>query len=216
MRDNKNNTGDSNTGDSNSGNSNSGGFNSGDSNSGGFNSGGFNSGNWNSGNRNSGNRNSGNWNSGDRNSGNWNSGYRNSGNWNSGDRNSGYFNIDEPKLRIFGEETEIKRDELLFPDYLYFKLNEWICFDDLTDKEKENNSFANYTDGYLKTYKYKEDFKNSFENAEIEDIKKTLELPNFRYDYFEEISGITKQDFNRRLNNDNIKIIDGKKYKLID
>ena len=87
----------------------------------------------------------------------------------------------------------------------------------MTQEEKANNSFAEYTQGYLKTYKYKEAFKNSFEEAELNDLKLTLELPNFDYGIFEEISGITKEDFDRRLNGDDkIKIIDGKKYKLIE
>jgi len=155
-------------------------------------------------------------NTGKDNSGDWNSGDCNSGLWNSGDKNSGYFNSDEPKVRIFGKETDIKREDINFPKYLYFDLTVWIDFNKMTDKEKEENPNAETTGGYLKTYSYKEAFKNSFENADVEDIKKTLDLPNFNYEIFEEISGISKTDFDRRLNKDNtIKIIDGKKYKLI-
>ena len=219
-KDNKNNTGNWNSGNSNSGNRNSGDSNSGDGNSGDRNLGDRNSGYWNSGycnsgDSNSGDRNSGNWNSGYGNSGNRNSGNWNSGNWNSGCWNTGYFNIDKPKVRIFGIETEVKNEDINFPDYLYFDLTEWIDFKDMTEEEKNNNRFAEFTKGYLKTYNYKEAFKNSFENAEIEDIEKTLLLPNFNYEIFEEISGITKKDFDRRLNKDNIKIIGGKKYKLV-
>jgi len=205
--DNKNNTGNSNSGD----------WNSGDRNSGDSNSGYSNSGYRNSGDRNSGNWNSGNWNSGDSNSGDSNTGNSNSGNWNSGNRNSGYFNIDEPKVRIFGKETEIKREDINFPSWIFFDLTEWVSFQDMTDKEKENNTFAEFTQGYLKTYEYKEAFKNNFDKAGIDDIKLTLELPNFDYDIFEEISGISKSDFDDKINLDlNIKIIDGKRYKLIE
>jgi len=34
---------------------------------------------------------------------------------------------------------------------------------------------------------------------DLEDIKKTLEIPNFNYKIFEEISGITKYDFDKKL-----------------
>lgn len=128
-----------------------------------------------------------------------NTGKENSGYWNSGNGNSGHFNIDEPKLRIFGKETDIKRNDINFPSYLYLNLTEWIDFNDMTKEEKKNNPFAESTQGYLKTYKYKEVFKNVFEKASIEEIKQTLELPNFDYIIFEEISGITKKDFERRL-----------------
>jgi len=195
-KDNKNNTGD---------------FNSGD-----FNPGNWNSGDYNSGNFNSGDDNSGYWNSGYDNSGDYNSGNRNSGNWNSGDRNSGFFNVDKPKIRIFGKETDIKIEDINFPNYLYFNLIKWINYKDMTEEEKINNSFAQHTKGYLKVYKYKKAFKNSFEQAKLDDIKKTLKLPNFDYKIFEKISGISKKDFDRRLNNKNIKIINGKKYKLVE
>ena len=164
---------------------------------------------------NSGDSNSGYWNSGYSNSGYRNSGNSNSGDWNSGDWNSGFFNINKPKVRIFGKETDIKKEDIDFPIYLYFNLTEFIDYDDMSEEEKQNNSSAEFTKGYLKTYEYKEAFKKSFEQAEIYDIKKTLELPNFDYEIFEEISSISESDFDRRLN-DNIKIIDGKKYKLIE
>ena len=151
------------------------------------NSGYRNSGHWNSGHRNSGDWNSGYRNSGYRNSGHRNSGHRNSGDWNSGDWNSGYFNTNTPKIRIFNKETEVKREDINFPDYFYFDLIEWI-----EDKSKTE-------EGYLKVYDYKEAWKNSFEKADIEDVKKTLELPNFDYEIFEEITGISKRDFDKRL-----------------
>ena len=178
--------------------------NSGDFNSGNFNSGARNSGNWNSGNRNSGARNSGDFNSGDfnsgdfnsgaRNSGNWNSGDRNSGNWNSGNLNSGYLNIDEPLVRIFGKETTIKREDLNFPDYFYFELNEWVDESDMTNKEKE--AYPSYVTcgGYLKTREYKQAWKESYEKASKEDKELTFKLPNFDAEMFYQISGIDLRD----------------------
>lgn len=75
----------------------------------------------------------------------------------------------------------------------------------MTTKEKENNETYKTTWWYLKKTEnekdLKEHWKKSFENAEIEDIKKTLDLPNFDYDVFEEITSISKEDFDKRLNN---------------
>jgi|LSQX01.2.fsa_nt_gb hypothetical protein len=50
------------------------------------------------------------------------------------------------------------------------------------------------TDKTLHTY-----WKRSFEKADIEDVAKALELPNFDYQIFEEITGITKEDFDKKL-----------------
>ena len=51
--------------------------------------------------------------------------------------------------------------------------------------------------------------------ADEEDIKKTLKLPNFDYKIFEEITSITKQDFENKLNNNPSPesiIVNGVKY----
>lgn len=173
-----------------------------DSNTGNRNVGDWNSGYWNSGNFNSGYNNTGNSNSGDWNSGNWNSGNRNVGNWNSGNFNSGYFNIDEPKVRIFWKETDISREDIEFPSYFYLKLNKWILVGNMTDKEKEEFSWYKTTKGYLKKLDYKEAWKQSFEKADKEDVAKTLNLPNFDYDIFEKITGISKEMLDKKLKGD--------------
>lgn len=205
------NSGNLNSGNRNSGSLNSGNFNSGDRNSGNWNSGNLNSGNWNSGNLNSGYRNSGNWNSGnwnsgylnsgdrnsgdlnsgDRNSGNLNSGNRNSGNWNSGDRNSGYFNVDSPLVRIFGKETDVKKEDIDFPDWLYFDLTQWVSHDTATDKEKkEHEKEIEISGGFLKTLTYKEAFRLAWSKAEFSERKKLFSLPNWNNEIFMQISGI--------------------------
>ena len=206
MVDNKNNTGDNNSGNWNTGN-----WNTGDNNTGGNNSG-----NWNTGYRNTGDRNTGDNNTGYRNTGDNNSGDNNSGNWNTGDNNTGYFNVDTSKVRIFGKETDILRENIVFPNYFYFNITVWVEYENMNEEEKKANPFAKFTEGYLKTYGYKEAFRNSFEKASIEEIKQTLKLPNFDYGIFEEISGISKLDFDRRLGNKNILLFEGKKYKLIE
>ena len=47
----------------------------------------------------------------------------------------------------------------------------------------------------------KEMFKREFSRATVQDVILTLELPNFDYEVFEEITGISKADFNRKLRN---------------
>ena len=190
------NSGDCNSGDWNSGNCNSGDCNSGDWNSGNCNSGNRNSGNRNSGDWNSGNRNSGNCNSGNRNSGNWNSGNRNSGNcnsgdWNSGNRNSGFFNTDSPPVRIFNKETNVPRNDIDFPSFLYFDLTVWVSHDTATEEEKETHKTEIETcGGFLKTLSYKEAFRIAWDKADKEEHKKLLKLPNWDNEIFKEISGI--------------------------
>ena len=146
---------------------------------------------WNSGDSNSGNRNSGNWNSGDSNSGNWNSGNWNSGNWNSGDSNSGYFNTDSPLVRIFNKETNISRDNIDFPSFLYFDLTTWVSYDTATDEEKEAHKIDIETcGGFIKAISYKEAFRIAWNKASKEEHKKLLKLPNWDNSIFKNISGI--------------------------
>ena len=191
------NSGDMNFGYRNSGDMNSGNWNSGNGNSGDMNSGNWNSGDGNSGNWNSGNWNSGNGNSGNRNSGDGNSGDMNSGNWNSGNRNSGYFNTTEPKRWFFNKLTD--RKQFVFPDYFFFNLIESVSVDNMTKQEKNKYPDYKITTGFLRVYGYKEAWKRSFEKANKEDVKKTLELPNFNYKIFEEITGISKKMLNKKL-----------------
>jgi len=92
---------------------------------------------------------------------------------------------------------------------------------EMTDKEKEEFTWYKTTEGYLKKIDYKEAWKQSFNNAKKEDVAKTLELPNFDYKLFEEISGITEEMFNSKLGksekkNPEIIEIDGAKYKLME
>ena len=130
--------------------------------------------------------NSGNWNSGDCNSGNWNS-----GNWNSGDWNSGYFNTDRPLVRIFNKDTDVKRDNINFPSFLFFNLTIWVSHDTATDEEKRLHKTEIETcGGFLKTMGYKEAFKLAWDKADKEEHKQLLALPNWNNEIFKEISGI--------------------------
>ena len=191
------NSGIGNSGNSNSGNRNSGDRNSGNSNSGYRNSGYSNSGNSNSGYRNSGYSNSGDSNSGNSNSGNSNSGYSNSGNSNSGDFNScdyetGFFNSNQSEIiNVFNKPCKRSIwNNSNKPDFIYFDLNIWISFDNMTEKEKIKYPKAFVCNGYLKTLDYKEAWQNACLNASKKEIELLKALPNFDADVFEEITGV--------------------------
>ena len=185
------NSGDYNSGDCNSGERNSGDYNSGDWNSGDYNSGNRNSGDCNSGDCNSGNRNSGDWNSGNCNSGDWNSGDWNSGDWNSGNCNSGFFNSDEPCVRMFNKDTNLKRDEICIPSFCYFDLTVWVSHDTATEEEKrEHRTEIETCGGFLKTLEYKEAWRLAWNKANKKEHLKMLELPNWDNEVFKEITGI--------------------------
>ncbi|MBQ0003591.1 MAG: pentapeptide repeat-containing protein [Treponema sp.] len=128
------------------------------------------------------------------NSGNWNS-----GNWNSGNCNSGYFNSDAPLIRIFNKNTELTRDDIKFPFWLYFDLTVWVSHDTASEEEKEAYKKEIETcGGFLKTLEYKDAFKKAYEKTDDEEKKQLFELPNFDCEIFEEISGIdTREDFKR-------------------
>ncbi len=173
------------------------------------NTGNWNTGNWNTGNRNTGNWNTGNWNTGNWNTGNRNTGNRNTGNWNTGNWNTGYCNTDKPtNVRIFNKETEVKIEDIIFPKFFYFNLTEWIDEKDMNDKEKEAYPTYVTTQGYLKCKSHHQAWRESWDEADLEDKKKCLSLPNWNNELFKEISGI---DVEKELNEKTLK---GKKVKV--
>ena len=189
------NSGNCNSEDWNSGNCNSGYYNSGDYNSGNRNSGYRNSGDWNSGDYNSGNRNSGDWNSGNCNSGYYNSGNYNSGYYNSGNYNSGFFCTITPKAMLFNKPTEYAHSEIYSMPGIcairrHFILNKWVGLSSMTDQEKSDHPECKTCGGYLKTYGYKEAWKNAWDEMIGLERESVKELPNFDPDIFCEITGI--------------------------
>ena len=170
------------------GNNNSGYENSGNNNSGDGNSGDFNSGDFNSGYLNSGYGNSGDFNSGEFNSGNFNSGY-----WNKCDGSNGVFCIEEPTIKIFDKDTNMKLTEFKFSKYnralksAPFNLTEWIKY---TEEEMENDKTKRKAGGYLKEYTYKEACANWWIELTEENREIIKSIPNFDADKFEEITGI--------------------------
>jgi len=157
-----------------------------------------------------------------KNTGEDNSGYRNSGNWNSGDWNSGNLNVDEPKVRIFGKETDIERDGLVFPDFMYFDNNIWVDEADMSEAEKIAYPSYTTTGGFLKTVEYKEAFKDSWKKLSEEEKSKQYkiltDLPNWNPEMFYEISGI---DFRNGFNNQDdatteaIALLEKNGYKIV-
>lgn len=168
------NTGHKNSGDMNTGIRNSGDMNTGIRNSGGMNTGNCNTGNWNTGDENSGFLNSGHKNTGNCNTGDWNTGYRNTGSWNSGHRHTGFFNTMSPQIiLVFNKECSLLEwEKAIIPQFIYFNLI-------------END--------------YKKSFIESFNKTTKGDVELLLKLPNFDYEVFEEISGISKKMIEEKL-----------------
>ena len=127
------------------------------------------------------------------NTGDRNSGDQNSGNWNSGNQNSGYFNTITPDtILVFNKECKVSNwGNAIKPDFIYFDyLTKFIWSSDMTEQEKEEHPEHECLEGYLKKMTYHEAFKYSWENADKEDRKLVLNLPNFDNEIFKEISGI--------------------------
>ena len=76
------------------------------------------------------------------------------------------------------------------PNFIYFRLTDWITLDKMTDKEKKAFPSCKTTGGYFKKYEYKEAFKKSWDKASKEDRALLFKLPNFDAEIFKEISGI--------------------------
>ncbi len=139
---------------------------------------------------NTGEENSGYRNSGDRNSGYGNSGYRNSGYGNSTNRETGIFNTTQGKIRCFNQETDLSWDDIDHPEFNNFYLNKWIPEADMTDEEKKSDPEFYVRGGYLKTYTWEEAWANYWRDSDDEEKQKVLNLPNFSWDVFTEITGI--------------------------
>ena len=120
-----------------------------------------------------------------------NSGSCNSGSWNSGSWNSGFFNSDEPNIRMFNKDTNLKRGDINIPSWCCFSLTVWVSHDTATEEEKEKYKREIETfGGYLKTLEYKEAWKLAWSKASKEEHKQLLKLPNWNNKVFIEITGI--------------------------
>ena len=197
------NIGDMNTGICNNGNSNNGNSNIGDWNAGICNTGICNTGDFNIGDRNTGDKNTGNRNIGNRNIGICNTGNFNIGDNNIGDSNIGIFNTDEPNMRAFNKETNIKySDYKNSNNYIYFDLpiNEYVFYSNMTEEEKSKCNYAKITGGFIRTLTYKEAWSKWWEDNRSEEmIDKIKNLPNFNEEIWEEITGIQLEEANNEV-----------------
>lgn len=137
-------------------------------------------------------------NSGNQNSGDYNSGAYNTGHQNSGDYNTGMFNSDEPFMRMFNKQTNIKYSNFInsdeYPSFYGFNLNTWISESFMTEQEKSENPTHKTTGGYLKSIEYKTAWSIFWRNTDEENRQKFLNLPNFDAEIFKEITGIDVEE----------------------
>ena len=127
------------------------------------------------------------------NSGNMNSGDMNSGYMNSGYRNSGVFNTNEPKLRLFNQDSDWYYANWYSSDAFNvlenkFILTMWVYESSMTDEEKTEHPEFYCQEGYLKEYGFMDACKNMKLTKEEKNSFKNL--PNFDAAIFKEITGI--------------------------
>ena len=130
------------------------------------------------------------------NSGSYNSGNRNSGSYNSGSYNSGLFNTNEPSVRIFNIDTNLKRSQIDIP-YVNLKINEWIPESRMTEQQKIDDENFHVKKGTLIKRTYKEAWSLYWGEASEEDKNTFKNLPNFDPEIFEEITGINVSSDNK-------------------
>ena len=171
------NTGNFNVGSRNTGNLNLGDFNTGDKNCGIDNVGDGNSGSGNVGCNNEGHSNSGNSNSGSFNSGSYNKGNGNSGSFNFGSGNVGKWNVGNYNAGFFNTSSA---------PFMIFN--------------KPSPKGVSFSDIKLPKFLNKPNPKEAFREASADDLKMVLSLPNFDFEIFEKITGISKSDFDKKLN----------------
>ncbi|MBO7520610.1 MAG: hypothetical protein J6T16_00020 [Opitutales bacterium] len=189
-------------------------WNIGSGNTGVRNLGNFNVGNYNTGSRNTGNRNTGDYNTGDANTGidnvgnnnrgSSNVGSNNVGHSNAGDGNSGYFNA--------GSHNKGNSNAGSFNTGSH-NVGKWnkasFCVGFFNTREAQIMMFnkpanVRLSQVVLPAYLRKPNPKENFKTAAIDEIKKTLALPNFDYEIFEQITGITKEEIELRIKNEEL------------
>lgn len=168
------NPGSFNTGNRNTGNLNTGDFNTGDCNDGIDNVGDNNSGSGNVGCRNTGHSNTGNDNRGSFNTGSFNIGHGNAGSFNSGSHNVGKWNFGNYNCGYFntGEPFAVMFNRPTSVRMRDVRLPKWLN---------------------------RRDCRGAFLSADPSEAEAALSLPNFDFSIFEEITGISKADFERKL-----------------
>lgn len=84
-----------------------------------------------------------------------------------------------------------RREDIQYPDFFFFKLTQFITYDDATSKERKIYKEELETcGGFTRSLYYKTAWKKSWDEASDEDKRKVLQLPNWDNEIFKEISGI--------------------------
>jgi hypothetical protein len=124
--------------------------------------------------------------------GNFSTGKFSTGNWSISNHSTGHFSTEDYSgFGAFNKPCTLKEwDEAEKPDFVYFKLTEWVTEDVMTDQEKIDNPSYETTGGYLRVYSYKEAWRKAWDGATDEDKELLYALPNFDAEVFKEISGI--------------------------
>ena len=91
---------------------------------------------------------------------------------------------------MFGKDTGLSFADITLPSYMYFDLTKWVDSDNMNDDEKAEHPSHVTTGGFLRTYEYKEAWRNAWNRATQEKRAQTVDLPNFDADIFLDITGI--------------------------
>ena len=129
----------------------------------------------------------------DENTGLFDIGEHNSGDFNTCYYSLGSFGTQYPKVKIFDIETNMTMKEVIQTDWyrMLFKypinLIKWIVY---TDEEKQTDKDKDLIGGYLKTYTYKEAYKNWWNEYTDKEKAVIMSMPNFDKEKFKQITGI--------------------------
>ena len=190
------NAGSCNDGNYNTGNYNTGNYNTGRRNTGSYNTGNYNAGSCNTGNRNTGNCNAGNYNTGNHNTGSHNAGRRNTGDYNKSSCNTGCFMTEEHTICLFNKPSNwsfwdwTKSDAKKLLNQIPKNVVEWVMWEEMTDKEMEENPTYEITGGYLKELDESECGQIWWDGLTDEEKRIIKAIPNYDKEIFEEITGI--------------------------
>lgn len=160
-----------------------------------------------------GNRSTGKYSTGD-----WSTGNRSTGNWSISNYSTGHFSTEDyAGFGAFNKPCTLEEwGEAKKPDFIYFKLTQWVPSEGMTTKEKEDNPTHKITGGYLKVYEHKEAWRQAWEKATDADKELLYALPNFDAEVFKEISGIdVNEDSTKELTIAEIEKQLGYKIKVV-
>jgi hypothetical protein len=158
----------------------------------------------------------GHFSTGDFSTGQFSTGKCSTGDWSISDYSTGHFSTEDYSgFGAFNKPCTLKEWETAKkPNFIYFKVTEWIPIDVMTEQEKIDNPSCETTKGYLKVYDYKKAWRKAWDSATDEDKELLYALPNFDAEVFKEISGI---DVNEKIKSMTIEEIEkelGYKIKI--